>query len=225
MSLCLHSPPAIRSKTISSLFTVRALSRLPFPSQYSPGLFDYIAFIAMIILKDHSTLTGIFFPATNRHTARFFLIRLAGPEYAVFNCIVDVTPSGVMPKAKPDTTWLPYRVHFPPSPRCVFVHRHVRCQAVASQTATASASSATPPLQVFFSGMFCCVLCLIQRQEALRTAVHSTQKWSVACRAHRPLSLTFTQDEGNYCENTMIKFQFGFPNFRRSALKPGTRSY
>jgi hypothetical protein len=31
-------------------------------STFSPGLFDYIAFIAMIILKDHSTLSGIFFP-------------------------------------------------------------------------------------------------------------------------------------------------------------------
>lgn len=53
------------------------------------GLMDYIAFIAMIILKDRSSLTG--------------------PESAVFNCIVDVTPSGVLPKAKPDTSWLPFR--------------------------------------------------------------------------------------------------------------------
>ena len=57
---------------IQSVHGSLSLARSFPASILSPGLFDYIAFIAMIILKDRSTLTGIVFPGTDTHFARFF---------------------------------------------------------------------------------------------------------------------------------------------------------
>ena len=145
----------------------------------------------------------------------------------MFNCIVDVTPSGVLPKAKPDTTWLPYRVRSPFTHYCFPVlfplhiprhHHAVRLlhhdvmsfARLLRRTLLPPPQAAPPPLSRSFSQACFAVLFVLfssrrrcgpqsfpHRSGQSRAAVHAT-----------PSTLTFTQDERNNFENTMIEFQF-----------------